>query len=264
MKTTHTLTAAALALAVLTACNSGQQNTEGTNSAPTAATTPATTDTPPAGADVAGGPPVGTDATATGNATSDAAMTPLPPPGEAMGWMTVVDEHEIAAAEQARSKKVDGKVLDYANMMHKEHTQHLEQTRALAKQAGTEITTTGVAAQQRAKGEAERARLAALNGDEYERAYIEAMVKDHADVLAMLDRMIAAPATQDPLKQHLTTTRAAVSKHLDQARALQSEAGGGTGGTTGTGGTGSGSATGTGGGGGQTTSGDKHTSGGHG
>lgn len=233
MKTMHTLSAAALALAVLTACQSEQQATEGTNSAPTAATTPATTTTPNPSGDVAGGPAASTGDTATGNATSDASMAALPPPGEAMGWMTVVDEHEIATAEQARSKKVDGKVLDYANMMHKEHTQHLEQTRAMAKTAGTEIAMTGAAAAQRTKGEAERARLAALEGDAYERAYVEAMVKDHTETLAMLDRLLAAPGMQDPMKQHLTTTRAAVSKHLDQARALQSEAGGTSGGSAG-------------------------------
>ena len=247
MKTTVTLTAAVLAMAVLTACNS-QQGTEGTNSAPTAATTPATTDTPPAGGDVMGGTPAATDTTATGNATSDAAMTPLPPPGEAMGWLVVVNEHEIAAAEQARSKKVDGKVLDYANMMHKEHTQNLEQTRALEGKAGASIAMTGLAAQQRTKGEAERARLAALNGDEYERAYVDAMVKDHTETLAMLDRLIAAPATQDPLKAHLTKTRAAVAMHLDQARTLQSEAGSAGGSATGSGsGAAGGGTTGTGG-----------------
>lgn len=225
MKTTHTLTAAVLALAVLTACNA-DRSTDGTNSAPTAATTPTSDATSPTG-DMAGTAPAPTDAatTATGNATSDAAMTAVPPPGEAMGWLVVVNEHEIAAAEQARAKKVDGKVLDYANMMHKEHTTNLEQTRALEGKAGS-IATTGLAAMQRAKGEAERTRLGALDGDAYERAYIDAMVKDHAEALAMLDRIIAAPETQDPLKQHLTTTRTHVARHLEQARALQSEAGG--------------------------------------
>ncbi|HEY4554951.1 MAG TPA: DUF4142 domain-containing protein [Lysobacter sp.] len=233
------LTAAVLSLAVLTACNQGGGDG---NNVGDAASTPATTspDANAAGNDPAaapgeigaGGMGAGADATGAtpGSATAGAtAMTEA----DAVGMLVAINEHEIAAAEQARSKNVKGRVLEYANMMHKEHTQNLQQTRALEGSAGVTAGTGGDVAAQRTKSEAKRTQLASLSGDAYERAYIDAMVQDHQEALTMLDQRLIPAAQNAALRQHLTMTRDAVARHLEQARALQGGAAGSTSGQAG-------------------------------
>lgn len=142
--------------------------------------------------------------------------------GETLGFIVVVDEHEIAAAEQAREKEVGDDVRAYADMLHEEHTANLEATRELAESSGVQISRTGADLDaQRAKGESELERLGELVGEAYETAFLEAMVKGHTDALATIDDRLMAASAGGPLEQHLTTTRATIAKHLEEARALQ-------------------------------------------
>lgn len=218
MNTKATLTAAVLSLAVLTACNSGTADRTDTG----VAATPDATAT-------SGDPAVAPGEIGAGGmgAAADPANTAMSPggamsEGDAVGMLVAINEHEIAAAEQARSKNVKGRVLEYANMMHKEHTQNLQQTRALEGTAGVTAGTAGDVAAQRAKAEAKRAQLASLSGDAYERAYLEAMVEDHQEALTMLEQRLIPAAQNAALRQHLNTTRDHVARHLEQARALHS------------------------------------------
>ena len=141
--------------------------------------------------------------------------------GETLGLIVVVNEHEIAAAEQAREKEVRDDVREYADMLHEEHTDNLEATRELADANTMQIPATSTELDaQRAKGESQLQRLGELTGEAYETAFLEAMVKDHTDALSMIDDRMAA-ATGSPIEEHLTTTREVIAKHLAEAQALQ-------------------------------------------
>jgi putative membrane protein len=106
----------------------------------------------------------------TTDAATDPTMPSAPMPGdtttnaatgqaEALALLVAVNEHEIAAAEQARSKGVDGEVREFADLMHREHSKNLAETQALAPGApGSSAQVT----KQREKGTAEIDRLAAL------------------------------------------------------------------------------------------------------
>lgn len=139
--------------------------------------------------------------------------------GEALAMVAAVDEHEIAAAEQARAKGVDGDVLAYADLLYGDHSENLARTRALAS-PGLDSDSPDVM-RQREKGEAELAKLAALEGDAYETAYVDAMVKGHTEALAMLDERLIPSARDEAIKAHLTATREHISMHLQKAKALQ-------------------------------------------
>lgn len=162
----------------------------------------------------------------------------------ALEMVVAVDEHEIAAAEQAREKDVDQDVLDYANTLHTDHTRNLEQTRQLLDDAaggdgmamdgtdtaGTIASTDGLATdpamdvdQMREKHEQERERLADMEGDEYQRAWLEAMVQGHQEALDMLDNRLIPAATVSEVQQHLNTTREAIARHLETAQGLQGD-----------------------------------------
>ena len=161
-----------------------------------------------------------------------------------------VDRHEIAAADDALAKNVQGDVRAYAETLRRDHTRNLDATQALlgaspgatgaamtTVSGGTAATTadathTGdhdaaraadgqdLVAMQR-KHQAERDRLASLSGAAFQKAWIEAMEAGHAEALAMLDGELI-PAARDPrVRTHLQTTRAAIAAHLETARGLQ-------------------------------------------
>lgn len=137
----------------------------------------------------------------------------------ALGVLNAINAHEIAAAEQALSKGVSGDVADYARMMQTSHAQNREQTTAL----GADDDHARAQAQ-RDKGQAERQALDGREGDDYARAYIDAMVTGHAQALETLDNELIPAATTPAVRDHLAATRSTVAAHLQQARALQDAA----------------------------------------
>jgi putative membrane protein len=146
-----------------------------------------------------------------------------PTDGEALALLGAIDEHEIAAAEQARGKDVTIRVRDYANMLHDAHRMNLTATRAAAATARIVLADTPAVASQRARAKSELTALGALEGAAYEKAYVDAMVRGHAEALAMLDERLL-PAVVDPtVKQHLTTTRGNIANHLETGKTLQTK-----------------------------------------
>ena len=141
----------------------------------------------------------------------------------ALSVLAVVDQHEVELGDQALSKGVDGGVRDFASNMKLEHGKNLEQARALASSKSLSIADTGPAKAAKAKGAAETARLAKLQGATYARAYVNAMVKGHAEVLAKLDRVLIPHASDAQVVALLKETRSHVAAHLAAAKALQTK-----------------------------------------
>lgn len=216
--------------------------------------------------------PVATDtATATDPATDptmtpDTSMAPAASSGtladtdrRALLAVQEVDRHEVAAAEDALAKNVQGEVRAYAEALRDDHGRNLEATRGLlggapgamgngqpgagsapnrdiagaadVRPAGADHAThtpegdaapdSPELAAMREKHEAERRRLGALEGDEFSREWVAAMVKGHEEALAKLDNELIPGASDAAVTQHLQSTRAAISRHLDTARSLQ-------------------------------------------
>ena len=100
----------------------------------------------------------------------------------ALGLLGAVNEHEIAAAKQAKDKKVSAPVLQFAEMMDTQHSDNQAKTRAL----GTLASTPEVQALAD-KGRHELDALAEKSGRDYETAYVGAMVKGHTEALALVE-----------------------------------------------------------------------------
>lgn len=203
-----------LALAAASGCNNPRNDPDrpADHAADAAAgPAPAATDAPAAAtpsADAVGQPPA--DAAAPMPATDAAQGDPL-----ALGLLTALNEHEIAAARQAQQKGVSGAVLEFANLMEKEHGANQAKTRTL----GTPAEGGDVQAM-KDKGKAELDALGAKSGDDYRKAYVAAMVKGHQDALEQIDNTLMPAATGEPVKAHLRETREHVAMHLDKARKL--------------------------------------------
>lgn len=150
--------------------------------------------------------------TAPNAATRNAAMNQ----SAALGVVSAINHAEINAGKLAQEKVKSGPVRDYAARMVKEHSQNDSQL-----QAWKPDRDAGPARAQKAKGEAELKQLSSLDGDAFERAYIQAMVKDHTEALRTLDQKLIPAAEQAPVRSFLQETRSHVADHLAAAQRLQ-------------------------------------------
>ncbi len=197
-------------MAFLGACSREAPNSRGAESASDAVPPPPTQVPAPDG-------PV---TEAPGDASGATSPDAMPSEAAAVALVAVVDQHEIAAAEQARSKQVGGAVLDYANMLHREHSNNLQAGQALRIGGGPEANSPEVEAM-KSKGRAEVATLDAKSGADYQKAYVDAMVKGHAEVVQLLDTKLIPAAKDEQVRNFLTNTRDHVAMHLERGEALQ-------------------------------------------
>jgi putative membrane protein len=75
----------------------------------------------------------------------------------------------------------------------------------------------------RKKGAGELAMIAPLRGEEFGDKYVEAMVKGHGEVLALIDDELLPSTQNEAVKKHLSETREHVAMHLEKGRALQAD-----------------------------------------
>ncbi len=142
---------------------------------------------------------------------------------EAMAFLIAVDEFEVAAATQARGRKLDPAIAAYADMLLTDHRNHLTQTRAIAHAAGVVPVDTADVQARRTSNRAQLAQMAKTTDDaDYGSGFIDAMATSHADVLDLIDKRLNTFVTDDRLKAHLQATRIAVATHLEHAQELQS------------------------------------------
>ena len=141
----------------------------------------------------------------------------------ALAFIVAIDEQEVAAAEQARGKKIDPRIRAYADLLHEEHSANLDQTHALADSAKLVLKDDADVMALRSRGQADLERMAALDEDEYAQAYLAAMADGHADTLALIDEHLLPAAPRPELRQHLMLTRSHVEQHWQAAKELQSE-----------------------------------------
>ncbi|EGD10090.1 hypothetical protein XVE_1572 [Xanthomonas vesicatoria ATCC 35937] len=136
----------------------------------------------------------------------------------ALGTLSAINVGEINAANLALQKQVQGGVRDYAMRMVKEHTDNNQKL-----EKWQPNTSAADAKAQMAKAKTEAAALQKLDGTAFETAYVTAMVKDHTDALAALDKKLIPAAKTPDVLAHLQTTRHHVADHLAAAKALQGE-----------------------------------------
>lgn len=197
---------AALLIVVMAACTQREQDAGGAGTAATTADTASTSAAvPPAAAPVLA------------PSALDSAQ------GEALAFLVAINEQHVAAAEQARGKKIDARVRAFADLLHDAQSQNLEQSHAVAAGAGLIIKDSAEVSTLRSKGQADLERMAALDEDDYADAYLEAMANGHAGALALIDGRLLPAASNQAVRQHLTATRTQMAQHLRAARELQGQ-----------------------------------------
>jgi putative membrane protein len=140
---------------------------------------------------------------------------------EILGLLVAVDDNEVAMAEKALKKKLSPEAKSYAKMMRTEHSAAKKETQKLAHQLDIKAASSTKSEELRTKGKQELKSLADLNGSDFEKAYIDAMVTGHADVLNLLDTQAIPNALDTTVKAHVVDMRAKVAAHLEHGKRLQ-------------------------------------------
>ncbi len=73
----------------------------------------------------------------------------------------------------------------------------------------------------RVKRAGELAMLVPLDDEKFAAAYLAAMIKQHTEVLDMIDNQLLKRAANDAVKVHLTEAHGSVAKHPAAAKQLQ-------------------------------------------
>ncbi|MBC7789174.1 MAG: DUF4142 domain-containing protein [Anaerolineae bacterium] len=138
-----------------------------------------------------------------------------------LATVIAVDLNEVLAAAEAGKKKISQPVLQYAKLLHEGHGENMVKTMKLGQEISVTPVITASVEQLQKKGAGGLATLVRLDGKPFERAYLAAMIKGHAEVVAMIDNQLLKSAENEAVKKHLIAARADVAGHLEKARALQ-------------------------------------------
>jgi putative membrane protein len=191
----------------------GETSNLGANSNPTGLRSPldVTAGTSPAAgasATGAGGPTTSDD----GSALSD---------GEIVAIVQTADLGEIAQARVALQQAKSARVKQFAEHMMTDHSAaeatltHLDSTTGIAPEENA------VTAQLKAGSEGIMGELK-TSGAEFDRTYIDAQVREHAQVLGLLDDRLIPHAQNADLTKTLRAVRSKVAGHLKMAKDIQS------------------------------------------
>ena len=181
--------------------------------------------------------------------TTDAKPAKLTPEElQVMAHYHAVNLMEIDINKVAAKKATSEGAKAYAKMLVKDHTDADKALFALAKKTKQRIPAekpaSDVEKQEKAEDKKLVAKLKTMKGPDFERQYLQFMVTGHEKELAKIDANVARVQNAE-LADSLRAMKPVLQHHADEARALQSNAGGvsSTGTGTGTTGTATGTAT---------------------
>ncbi len=130
----------------------------------------------------------------------------------ATGNLAEIELGRVAAQRAARPS-----VRSFGERMVTDHGRSNAELTSLARSKGIEVPTALEPSQQ-----AVRDRLSALSGNDFDRAYMSEMVRDHTEDIALFER--AAETSTDPdLKAWATRSLPMLREHLALARQVNSE-----------------------------------------
>ncbi|MDQ3309291.1 MAG: DUF4142 domain-containing protein [Gemmatimonadota bacterium] len=141
--------------------------------------------------------------------------------GEVLAFLIAMDDNVVLAATAAHKKKLGGDVAKLAQSLHEAHGKSQAKTMALGMKIKTTPVDTEAVDDLRVKGAGELATLVPLNGAEFERGYVAAMAKGHAEALEMIDGQLLPVAKDKDLVKHLTKVREDVAGHLKELQSAR-------------------------------------------
>jgi len=134
---------------------------------------------------------------------------------EFVAWALAADLAEIKAGQYAAKHADNQDVRKFAQTMIDDHTKHREQLFKLAKTMKLAVVE-GLGKERRD----EMARLMKLKGAEFDREYMDHMVKGHEKVLKTYETW-STKATDSEVREMVTKTLPVLKEHLRMAKETQ-------------------------------------------
>lgn len=140
--------------------------------------------------------------------------------------LDAVNRAEIQQAELARERAEDNQVRNYATSMLTGHRAAVQQQQMILQERGIARLDTVLSAEMREQAQRIEQELAGLQGPEFDRAYMDAQMRQHQQVLTMLENQMI-PAAQDPqYRAYLEQLRSRLEMHLRNAEQIQMQTAG--------------------------------------
>jgi putative membrane protein len=156
-----------------------------------------------------------TGAEAMGGGMSDANLAAM---------IKTINDGEIKEAKIAEKHARNKKVKSYAKMMIKDHGANNQKVASVSKRLGLQPAQDQETASLEQETRENARTLEGQSGEDFDKAYMDQMVKDHTKALQKLDDAIGNNAGRnEQLAELLKKTRQTVSHHLDEAKKVQSE-----------------------------------------
>jgi putative membrane protein len=124
------------------------------------------------------------------------------------------DLAEVQAGKLGASKASSAEVKKFAQHMVDDHGKHLSEARSMAKTKGVQLPSAPAKKHQQAMKKLESA-----SGAEFDKVFMQQMVKDHEDALKLVQN--TAKNAKDPqLKADAEKTAPVIEKHLEEAKRI--------------------------------------------
>lgn len=128
---------------------------------------------------------------------------------------------DIKAGGLAKNKTKNKEVLEFANLMMKDHQSVLDQATALVTKLHVTPKDNAVSKKLMADGERTRKMLSSKSGKAFDRAYINNEVAYHKVVISTLEGVLVPQSQNQELKQLLQSVMPAFKAHLEHAQMVQ-------------------------------------------
>lgn len=138
---------------------------------------------------------------------------------ETVKVLMTINEGEIQAAQMAQQKQVKQEVSEYAKTLLEDHRENLEKTQQVASKAKITPAESSTSQQLKSSSSEQLSALGRLQGQEFERQFLQTMLMQHNQALMIVDRQMQT-VKNDKLKSHLRQTREVLASHRDKAREL--------------------------------------------
>jgi putative membrane protein len=218
----------ALALA-LAACGASQEAETTSSAPPPSKKQPAdkSTAAPSAGQPQTGGPiaespqPVHTAPPSHDTTAAQPPAQPQMSDGQIAAYLSAANKAEIESSELATTRAKSPEVKKLAAEIIKDHKAADQQAAALLPKAGIKPEQSAMVTSLGDRAKTTIDQLKILKGADFDRAYVDAQIMMHQDVIEAFDQRLMVAAHNEDLKIVMSNVRPKLQAHLDLAQRLQ-------------------------------------------
>jgi putative membrane protein len=133
--------------------------------------------------------------------------------------LDLVNTAEVREGRLAQTRARSPEVRQFAEQMVRDHTQAQDRGRQLTQQLSITPRQGELTRRMQREGEATMTQLEAAQGEAFDRAYVDAQVREHRQVVAILDANMTN-VTERQYREFLETQRRAIDQHRQMAERM--------------------------------------------